>query len=172
MARPPVVSVVGPSGVGKTAFLEALTRELRRRGYRVGYIKHTHHRGLLPDEPGKDSYRLARAGATVTALAGPGLLVVRSEEGVETPLCRVLALLEGEVDIVLAEGYRSLPVPKIELYQVGVTPFPGPPAGELLAVVGDPPPGSPVPAYRPDQTGAVADLLQARLGLAGEGKRP
>jgi molybdopterin-guanine dinucleotide biosynthesis protein len=35
-----VVSVVGKSNVGKTTFLEKLIRELKRRGYRVGTIKH------------------------------------------------------------------------------------------------------------------------------------
>ena len=170
MTGPPVVSIVGPSGVGKTAFLQALTRELRRRGHRVAYVKHSHHTGLLPDQPGSDTHRLALAGAEATALVGPGLLALRDATGAEVPLPQVVALLAGRADLVLTEGDRSLPTPKLLLHRAGLAPLPEEPARETLAVVGDAPPGWSGPVFAPNDVAAVADLLEGRL-LAGRGRR-
>ena len=39
----PIISIVGQSGSGKTTFLEALVRELSRRKYKIGTLKHTSH---------------------------------------------------------------------------------------------------------------------------------
>ena len=58
----PVVSLVGKSGVGKTTALERVIREIKRRGYRVGTVKHDTH-GFDMDKPGKDSWRHAQAGS-------------------------------------------------------------------------------------------------------------
>jgi len=161
---PPLVAVVGPSGAGKTTLLVALIGELAHRGYRVAAVKHSHHHDLLPDVSGKDSHRLWEAGAEATALVGPGLLVLRGRE--EWPLAHVLSLLEGRADIVLVEGYRGQPLPRIEVWRRGLEPPPWPPPGEVLAVVGDPPPGWQGPTFPPGQAAPVADLLERRLGLA------
>ena len=60
----PVISFIGRSGVGKTTYLEKLIAELKKRGYRVGVIKHDIH-GFEMDRPGKDTWRHAQAGADV-----------------------------------------------------------------------------------------------------------
>ena len=67
---PPIVSIVGNSGSGKTTFLEKLIPEMIRRGFKVGTIKHDVH-GFEMDKPGKDSWRHKRAGAHTTMISSP-----------------------------------------------------------------------------------------------------
>jgi molybdopterin-guanine dinucleotide biosynthesis adapter protein len=112
---PPVVAVsAAASGRGKTRWLEALTRELVRRGRRPGMVKHHPHGQGGLDPQGKDTERAARAGAVGRVLAEPGLL------SLYTPISSPAALLEAaaaalvattDVDVVLAEGFRDVPVP-------------------------------------------------------------
>ncbi|MBE3587569.1 MAG: molybdopterin-guanine dinucleotide biosynthesis protein B [Thermoanaerobacteraceae bacterium] len=165
MSRLPVICIVGPSNAGKTTFLEGLIAELTRRGYRVGTVKH-HHRGDFEmDHPGKDTWRHARAGARAVAIAAPGRVAVIRREEKEMPLEQVVPLL-GPVDIVLAEGYKKGDWPQIEVC---------PPEGcaalvgrkdRLIALVGGPGPAEPpVPRFGAGDTGAVADLIAAFLGL-------
>ncbi len=66
----PVVSVVAKSGTGKTTLLEKLIHEMKRRGYRVGAIKHDAHSFEI-DHEGKDSWRLTHAGADTTVITSP-----------------------------------------------------------------------------------------------------
>jgi molybdopterin-guanine dinucleotide biosynthesis protein MobB len=71
----PIVSIVGRSNSGKTTLIEKLIIELRRRGYRVGTIKHNSH-GFDIDHEGKDSWRHKKAGAQVTVIASPHRIAV------------------------------------------------------------------------------------------------
>ncbi|MGO0122126.1 bifunctional molybdenum cofactor guanylyltransferase MobA/molybdopterin-guanine dinucleotide biosynthesis adaptor protein MobB [Desulfothermobacter acidiphilus] len=107
----PVVGIAGPSGSGKTTLLAGVVQDLKASGYRVAVVKHTRHR--LADQPGKDTALLAEAGAVVTVLAGPGGLFYFRSDGEEPAPYRVFGLLPGEVDIILVEGYKSLPLPRI-----------------------------------------------------------
>ena len=59
---PPIISIVGNSNSGKTTLIEKLIPELKKRGYRVGVIKHAHH-GFNIDKKGKDSWRHKVEGA-------------------------------------------------------------------------------------------------------------
>jgi molybdopterin-guanine dinucleotide biosynthesis protein B len=68
--KPPIISVAGLSGTGKTTLLERLIPELTRRGFRVGTVKHHRHRFEM-DRPGKDSWRHKHAGASVAVVSSP-----------------------------------------------------------------------------------------------------
>lgn len=167
----PVVGLVGYSGSGKTTFLEKLVTELVARGYRLAVVKHTHHRIEL-DRPGKDTWRLARAGAGTVVLASPGALyLVRKWEGDPGPLEAVEAAAAGGADLVLVEGYKRGPWPKIEVFCGEVSERPDLPAEELLAVVGKPPQAKAgLPVFDPEDAAGVADLLE-RTVLGGGQKR-
>ncbi|PXF31528.1 hypothetical protein WH50_09490 [Pokkaliibacter plantistimulans] len=107
------------SGTGKTTLLEQVVRILCQRGYRIGVVKHSHH-DLELDKPGKDSYRLRKAGAVQGVLVTPWRSVVFHENGEkqEAELQQQLALLDMSVlDMVLVEGFRHAPWPKIELHR-------------------------------------------------------
>ncbi len=164
-SRLPILSVVGPSGSGKTTILTALIGELTRRGYRVAAIKHSHHPGLMPDIPGKDSYRLWEAGAQAVALVGPDLLALRRRGEGGWALSQLLPLLRGMADIVVVEGYAAQSLPRIQVWRQGLGPPPRPAAGRALAVVGDAPPDWEGPTLQPWQIAQLADLVERELGL-------
>lgn len=71
--KPNIISIAGRSGSGKTTFLEKLIPHLKKKGYRLGVIKHAHC-GVEMDKKGKDSWRHKNAGAAATLVISPGLI--------------------------------------------------------------------------------------------------
>ena len=115
---PPVVSVVANSGTGKTTLLEKLIAELKQRGYKVGAIKHDAHRFDI-DYEGKDSWRLTRAGAdTMLISSAEKLAMVKQNLTEKEPsLAENVVKYCSDVDIVLTEGFKRSPMPKIEVHR-------------------------------------------------------
>jgi len=107
------VSFVAKSGTGKTTLLVKVIRELSLRGYRVGAYKASHHFDI--DQPGKDSYRMAQAGAVLTMINSPDKLALIQSEPTGLDIQALLLRYFSEVDIVLVEGDKSGPLPKIEV---------------------------------------------------------
>lgn len=110
----PIISFVGKSGSGKTTLAEKVIAELTRRGYRVGVIKHDAH-GFEIDHEGKDSWRHKKAGAVTVALSSPEKFAVIKDVDPEWLPERIIALYLGDVDVVVAEGFKRSPFPKIEV---------------------------------------------------------
>jgi molybdopterin-guanine dinucleotide biosynthesis protein A len=109
----PVLAVCGWSGSGKTTLLESVIPELRSRGLAVAVLKHDAH-GLDVDHAGKDSDRLFRAGAEV-ALYGPAEVLRRARPSGIDDLPAALAALLDHNDLVLVEGHKDTPLPKVWL---------------------------------------------------------
>jgi glutamate dehydrogenase (NADP+)/cyclic pyranopterin phosphate synthase/molybdopterin-guanine dinucleotide biosynthesis protein A len=107
----PVLAVCGFSGSGKTTLLEAVIPKLVARGLAVAVVKHDAH-GFKIDQPGKDSDRLFRAGATV-ALRGPEEQFHRRAAAVGLALETTLALFGRDHDLLLVEGHKQTPLPKL-----------------------------------------------------------
>ncbi len=158
----PIVCFVGKSNSGKTTFLEKLVPELAGRGYRVGVVKHDAH-GLDPDRPGKDTHRLRQAGAWRVALSSPQHLAVFVGVEEELPLEQIAARYLGDVDIVLAEGYKRSRLPKVEVCRAERSRELLCGADELLAVVSDVRFDLPCPQFDLDAAAAVAELLEERF---------
>lgn len=157
----PVVGLAGYSGSGKTTFLEKLVAVLKDRGYRVGVIKHTSH-PVEFDQPGKDTWRHARAGADVIALASPdNVAVVRKYKSAPVPE-EVIPLVDG-VDLIIVEGFKKGSWPKIEIIREELPERPVIPAEELLATVGGSAPLEGVPFYGLEDAAAVADLIEQQF---------
>lgn len=108
-----MLGVCGWSGAGKTTLLEAAIPLLAARGLRVAVLKHDVH-GPDVDRPGKDSDRLFRAGADV-ALLGPDEAFERRHRRRERPLEAALDALRSRHDLVLVEGHKATPLPKVWL---------------------------------------------------------
>lgn len=126
-----ILAICGFSGSGKTTLLEELVKILVKRGLRVGAVKHSSH-GFDIDQPGKDTDRLFRAGADVS-LVGPNEGAHRWHKG-NISLNQVLDRMMNDHDLVLVEGFRETPLPKVWLAHPD---HPNPPAelGEVLAVL-------------------------------------
>ncbi len=158
----PVLSIVGFSGSGKTTLLEKLVPELRRRGYRVAVIKHHPHPGAETDAPGTDTWRMVQAGADHVALVAPDQVVHWTRREREPPLSEVVAEIRG-VDLILTEGFKKGPFPKIEVHRVA-----GPAAlaarpRDLIAVASDRRFDLPVPQFDLDDVEGLADLIEERF---------
>jgi len=110
------LSFVAKSGTGKTTLLEKVIASLKERGYKVGAVKHDAHSFNI-DHPGKDSYRLAAAGADTMLVASPEKLALIKRHAVAPPVEELLATYFSDVDIVLTEGFKKSSLPKIELHR-------------------------------------------------------
>ena len=115
---PPVISIVARSGTGKTTLLVKLIEEMKRRGYRVGAIKHDAHNFEI-DHEGKDSWRLTKAGADTMLLTSPDkLALVKTYSPEREPaLAESVASYCQDVDVVLTEGFKRSKMPKIEVHR-------------------------------------------------------
>ena len=154
MAR--IAAVCGVKNSGKTTLLVKLVHCFREKGLRVGVIKHDGH-DFVPDVPGTDSYRFQEAGAEVSAVfSGNRWAVTARERRDETfffPLCR-------ELDVLLLEGLKSSPYPKIEVLRREVSCEPVCLGGTLLAIAADfPLEAQGVPVYDLDDAAALAEII-------------
>ena len=111
---PPVISIVGKSDSGKTTLIEKLIPEMKRRGYRVGVVKHAHH-GFDMDRKGKDSYRHRQAGADTVMIASPGQIAMIKNSS--SASLNELATYFEDVDLLLSEGFKRDRAPKIEVFR-------------------------------------------------------
>ncbi len=163
-ARGKAVAFVARSGTGKTTLLEKLIPELKRRGYRVGVLKHDAHRFEI-DHPGKDSFRLAAAGADTTLITSPEKLAVVRKHGASPPVEEIVATYFSDVDIVLAEGFRRTALPRIEVHRTGSgSDAPRGGAGAdpaLVAVASDEELDLDVPVFRLEDAAGIADFLES-----------
>jgi molybdopterin-guanine dinucleotide biosynthesis protein B len=164
----PVIGICAhSSGMGKTTLLTALLPVLTARGYRVSVIKQTHADFDL-DRPGKDSYRMREAGASQVLLSSPTRWALLTEHDVGMADARLLGLighLDADMsDLVLVEGFREAPIPKIEVYRVDCEK---PPLAEhdpyIIAVASDSPIAAPVPLIDLDKIKDVADFITGWL---------
>jgi molybdopterin-guanine dinucleotide biosynthesis protein B len=132
-----VLGIVGWSGSGKTTLLTALLPLLRARGVTVSTVKHAHH-GFDMDRPGKDSFRHREAGAQeVLVVSGTRWALLHEVAGPEPTLPEMLARL-APADLVLVEGFKSHPYPKLEVYRpsLGKPPI-WPEHTDIVAVASD-----------------------------------
>ena len=173
---PPIVRVVGRKNSGKTTLAVELIRELVARGLRVGSAKHGH--GFELDRAGTDSWRHRHeGGAFRTVLAGPEDVAVLGrwgpdgEPSLETLVARALP----DADVVVAEGWKVGPGPRIEVWRAALHPEPlyargRPDAADFWALVTDRPEriatdGTPriVRFGDPERATLLAELVMRRL---------
>jgi len=159
----PIISVVGKSDSGKTTLIERLVKELKGRGYRVGTVKHDYH-GFEVDKEGKNSWRHGQAGADTVAISSPTkLALIKKVEG-EIPLKELGGLFFEDVDIVLTEGYKSGPMPKIEVHRaaLGTELLCTKKEDRLIAVASDEGLAMDVPCFHIDDVTSLADYIEGR----------
>jgi molybdopterin-guanine dinucleotide biosynthesis protein B len=161
-----VLGIIGWSGSGKTTLVTALIPQFIARGLTVSTIKHAHHRFEL-DQPGKDSFLHRAAGAHEVILANDAQFALFHEyraapaEGLDALLRRL-----APVDLVLVEGFKDDPFPKLEVHRPALGKPPLWPQTAVLAVASDADlvdcPHTVLPLDQPE---AIADFVLARLAL-------
>ena len=177
-SRTPVIGFVAASGSGKTTLLKKLVPLLRKRGLRIGYLKHAHHSFDL-DVPGKDSYEIRESGAVQTLLASRERWALQSEQltkGEDPGLREMLAMFDPErVDLILVEGFQYAVYPKIEIHRTTMgKPLLYSDDPDIVAVITDRalPGDDHPPELPPEDPQVIADFILAYVAsgtpVAGE----
>jgi molybdopterin-guanine dinucleotide biosynthesis protein MobB len=105
--RPVIIDVVGGKKSGKTVAIEALTRELARRGYSVAVVKHIPERNFTMDTEGKDTWRFAQAGARTIIAVSPHEIATIEKRSLDGILLSQILRKCRTNDVVLLEGFRG-----------------------------------------------------------------
>jgi len=158
--KPPIISIVGKSNSGKTVFVEKLIKELKKRGRRIGIIKHAHH-GFSIDKKGKDSWRHKEAGAETVVVVSPGMLTMVKDHEDESIDAHFKYFMD--MDLVITEGFKKERKPKIEILQAARNSKPV--CGDddsLFALVTDTNATLDVPTFGLEDIEAIANLIEER----------
>ncbi|MDR1604618.1 MAG: molybdopterin-guanine dinucleotide biosynthesis protein B [Gracilibacteraceae bacterium] len=163
MSGVPALSIVAAvSGTGKTTLLEKLIAELTRRGLRVGAVKNDAHRFQI-DHAGKDTWRFTQAGARATAIVSGEQYALIQKTETRKDLLAVLELLE-DVDIILVEGFKAGPLPRIEVVRRARGDAIVSDRDLLLAVATDIPDlTADKPCFALDDAAGIAEFIIARF---------
>lgn len=161
-----VFGIAGYSGSGKTTLLERVLPLLVREGLKVSVVKHAHHEFDV-DRPGKDSYRHREAGATEVMITGVKRWVLMHElrGATEPELDDCLARL-SPCDLVLVEGFKMQPIPKLEVHRAAANrPLLYPRDANVVAIATDEPLATSLPQLDVDDSHAIAYFIMDYLGF-------
>jgi molybdopterin-guanine dinucleotide biosynthesis adapter protein len=161
-----ILGLAGWSGSGKTTLITALIPELVARGLSVSTIKHAHHEFDI-DRPGKDSWQHRQAGAHEVMVASSRRWALMHElRGAPEPSLDELMARMRPVDLLLVEGFKRHPHPKIEVHRPSIgKPLLYPDDPWVVAIASDEKLAAPVPLLPLGDAGAVAAFISARLGF-------
>ena len=167
----PVIGIAGWKKSGKTTLAERLIAEFARRGLKVATVKHAHHDFQI-DDAETDSARHRRAGAAqVAVVSATRWAVVTELQGAPEPdLAQVIAWL-GPCDLVIVEGYKSAPIPKIEARRsaaFGSVPLAGKDADVIAVAADHAADGHGRPVFALDDVAGIADFVSSSIGLAAK----
>ena len=161
-----IFGLAGWSGSGKTTLLAAIIPELAVRGLSVSTIKHAHHDFDI-DRPGKDSWRHRQAGASEVMVASARRWALMHElRGAAEPSLDELVARLSPVDVVIVEGYKRHPHPKLEVHRPSLgKPLLYPDDPHIVAIASDEPFAAPLPLLSLADPAAVAGFMLDHLGL-------
>ena len=157
-----VIGLAGWSGAGKTTLLQRLIPALVAEGLRVSTLKHAHH-AFDVDQPGKDSWLHRQAGATEVLIGSSARWALMHElrDAPEPELPELLARL-GPVDLVLVEGFKRGPHPKIEVHRhANNKPLLHPGDPTIVAIATDSPLATAIPRVHLDDIAGIAAAVRA-----------
>lgn len=163
-----IFGITGWKNSGKTTLTERLVAEFHRRGVRLATVKHAHHEFDV-DHEGTDSWRHRKAGASEVAIVSSRRVAIMREleADAEPSLAEVIARL-APCDLVLVEGYKQEPHPKIEVRRLTARetrPLAGSVPNVLAIAADHPVVGGHLPAFSLDDVAAIADFIAAATDL-------
>ena len=152
---------------GKTTLIENLLPLLVARGLKVSVVKHAHHAFDI-DRPGKDSYRHRQAGASEVLISSDVRWALMHElRGESEPVLASLLQALTPCDLVLVDGFKNEPIPKMEVHRAAAgTPLLFPDDPNIVAVATDTRIETALPSYHLDDHAAITGFLLRHLGLA------
>ncbi len=161
-----VFGVTGWKNAGKTGLMERLVTEISQRGFSVSTVKHAHH-SFDVDHPGTDSHRHRIAGAQQVLLSSGHRWALMTElRGAAEPALADLLARLSPVDLVLIEGYKRDPHPKIEAIRTALNhPLIAADDPTIRALATDAPRDSDLPQFHLDDTAAIAAFILRQVGL-------
>jgi molybdopterin-guanine dinucleotide biosynthesis protein B len=156
-----IIGLAGWSGSGKTTLLTRLIPNLVARGMTVSTLKHAHH-GFDVDQPGKDSHSHRVAGATEVMVGSSArFALVHELRGTAEPSLFDLLARMSAVDLVVVEGYKAAPIPKLEVHRAAVgKPLLHPDDNCIVAIASDVPlPDIELPVVSLDDIETIANIV-------------
>jgi molybdopterin-guanine dinucleotide biosynthesis adapter protein len=168
-----IFGLAGWSGSGKTTLLTAVIPNLVARGLAVSTIKHAHHEFDI-DRPGKDSWRHREAGASEVMVASARRWAIMHElRGAPEPTLDDLVARVSPVDLLLVEGFKHHPHPKLEVHRPSLgKPLLYPDDPYVVAIASDEPIAGPLPLLPLGDPDAVARFILDHLRLDHLGLSP
>ena len=161
-----IFGFAGWSGSGKTTLIEQVVPRFVRSGLKVSLIKHAHHRFDV-DHPGKDSFRHRAAGCSEVLVASEERWALmhemrgEAEATVEEQIRRM-----SPCDLLLIEGYKHYPLPKLEIYRAANgKPLLHPEDEHIVALATDTPVQSPLPQFGLEDYDAIVEFVLDKLEL-------
>jgi len=160
-----IFGLAGWSGSGKTTLLAALIPELVGRGVTVSTLKHAHHEFDI-DQPGKDSWVHRQAGASEVMVASSRRFALMHElRDAPEPSLGELVSRMAPVDLLLIEGFKREPHPKLEVHRPSIgKPFLYPDDPHIVAIASDAVLTAPLPMLPLADAAAIADFILMRMG--------
>ena len=161
-----IIGIAGYSGSGKTTLIEKVIPLLVAEGVRVALIKHAHHEFDV-DQPGKDSYRHRHAGCVEVLVSSSKRWALMHElRGAAEPGLQDQLKHLSPCDLVLVEGYKAEPIPKVEVHRrEGHSPLLHPEDPHVVAVATDEPLDTLLPQLDLNNPEDVARFIIQYLGL-------
>lgn len=162
-----ILGLAGFSGSGKTTLLEKLIPILVARGLRIAVVKHAHHDFDI-DQPGKDSYRQRKAGASeVLTISARRWAVIHELKNETEPTLQECCARMSPCDLVLVEGYKYADIPKLEVHRSSVHhQYLFPNDARIIAVVTDIRTELPLPVFDLNAPQTIATFIMNHYALA------
>ncbi|MBP1626388.1 MAG: mobB [Holophagaceae bacterium] len=168
-----IIGLVGWSGSGKTTLMVELLPLIRQAGIKVSTMKHAHHYFDV-DKPGKDSHRHREAGASEVLIVSTARWVLMHESrDEEEPTIESLIQRMTPVDLLLIEGFKTHPHPKIEIHRASEgKPILQPEDPDIIAVASDTLlPDLKVPVLDLNAPGTIVQFILDYTGLGDPHER-
>lgn len=161
-----IFGFAGYSGSGKTTLIEKLIPLLTQRGLMVSLVKHAHHSFDI-DQPGKDSYRHRHAGCSEVLVTSSRRWVLMHElRGAPEPRLAEHINHISPCDLLLIEGFKREPIPKLEVYRAEVgEPLLHPHDANIVAIASDRRLETPLRQFDINDPAGIADFILGHVGL-------
>lgn len=161
-----VFGFAGWSDSGKTTLIEQLVPRFVQQGVSVSLIKHAHHQFDI-DRPGKDSYRHRHAGCTEVMITSDVRWALMHElRGAREPTLEEQMGHMSPVDLLLVEGWKWQPIPKLEVYREVIgKPLLHPGDQDIIGVASDVPVKTTLPNFAIGDYDRIAQFVLESTGL-------